>query len=834
MFTVRKKGQIGVGALAAAMVGTALSVVPTGQAQALAPPGESLRPVYHLTAPRDWLSDPQRPIWIDGQYHLYYLWGDRDTEGGEWRHATTTDNVVFQDQGVAIPKETDFPVWTGSAVIDTQNTAGFGEGAVVVLATQPTDGDRYQQEQYLYYSTDGGFTFSAYGDPVILNPDRGNNDWFRDPKIVWDDANDEWVAVIGMQQKVQFFTSDDLKDWTYQSEFAYTTPNIGGMECPDIFQIRADDGSWHWVLGTSMQGDYSGLPNTYSYWIGEWDGQQFTPDDPDPQWADWGMDWYAAVTWPDEDSPEDTRFAIAWMNNWEYADEDKEVPSSVSDDISGQMSVVRQMTLAAQSDGGYSLLSTPVDTLADHVTRELTVPTTVVDDEAVQLDYRGTAYEIETDISWDELENVGLSVGLSADGTRHTDLGVYGNETFYLNRGPSDQVGQDPDIAFAPWTESRSSFDSSARSVHLRIFVDKGSVEVFVDDGKDVHSSQVYFAAGDSGIQLYTDGGAATFSNFTIREYADITAAAEPGTVYQDFEAADYGSWTTTGEAFGTGPVSGALDGQAEVTGYQGEQFATSFHDGDSATGTLVSPDFTIEEPFVNLLVGGGELPAPGEVFADFEGSTWGEGWTDTGDFTGYGPTASDLEGQVGDQVLDTYVGDGDSATGTISSPTFTITRDRINLRIAGGNHPAGSDGETTVNLLIDGVVHRTATGDDSAVMREVSWDVRHLVGRTAQIQVVDQATGDWGHLMVDHIVLADQPGQTGDEEDAQTTVNLVVDGQTVRTATGAGVEHLSWRSWLVDDLVGQTARIEVVDTSTAEGGHLNLDHIVFGDRAAA
>jgi levanbiose-producing levanase len=90
---------------------------------------------------------------------------------------------------------------------------------------------------------------------------------------------------------MQFFTSPDLKNWTYQSEFSYTSPNIGGMECPDIFRIQADDDSWHWVFGASMQGDYSGEPNTFAYWIGDWDGSEFTPDDADPQWLDSGLDW---------------------------------------------------------------------------------------------------------------------------------------------------------------------------------------------------------------------------------------------------------------------------------------------------------------------------------------------------------------------------------------------------------------------------------------------------------------------------------------------------------------------------------------------------------------
>jgi sucrose-6-phosphate hydrolase SacC (GH32 family) len=814
------------------LVATAL--VAPSTAAALAPVGESLRPVYHLTAPSDWLSDPQRPVWADGEYQFYYLWADREDElGGAWRHATTTDNVVFADQGVAIDKDhvEFFPVWTGSLVVDENNTAGFGAGTIVALATQPTDGDRYDQEQYLWYSTDDGYTFTPYGPPVIDNP--GNNDWFRDPKIVWDDANGEWVAVIGLLQKMQFFTSPDLKNWTYQSEFAYTSPNIGGMECPDIFRIQADDDTWHWVLAASMQGDYSGKPNTLAYWIGDWDGQEFTPDQADPQWLDWGLDWYAAVTWPDEQSPDDRRFATGWMNNWRYADPDKAIPSDVADDISGQMSITREIVLADRGSGVYTLLSSPVAALADHVTRTVAVDDLTVDDDIVELDYRGVAYELETDISWTALQNVGIQVGVSADGTRHTDLGVYANEVFYLNRQGSEQPGQTPEIGFYPWVQSESAFDVNANSVHLRVFVDKGSVEVFVGDGEDVHSSQVFFAPGDTGIRFYTDGGAADFENTVIREFGDITTAADPAAAFEDFEGSGYGSWSTTGSAFGSGPATGTLPDQQPVAGYLGDRLVNSYLSGDSTTGTLTSPSFTIDEPFINFLVGGGRHPRPGDVFAGFEGSTWGSGWTATGSFSGQGPTAGSLTNQVGAQALDTYVNGGDPATGTITSPEFTITRDWIDLRLAGGNHPWGSAGATAINLVIDGVVHRTATGDDSGVLRDVAWDVHAFVGHTAQIVVIDEATGGWGHLMVDQIVFADEPGSIGSESSAATTIDLIVDGQVVRTATGWNDEYLRAESWLVDDLLGESATIRIVDANTGGWGHINIDQITFDDRPA-
>jgi hypothetical protein len=184
--------------------------------------------------------------------------------------------------------------------------------------------------------------------------------------------------------------------------------------------------------------------------------------------------------------------------------------------------------------------------------------------------------------------------------------------------------------------------------------------------------------------------------------------------------------------------------------------------------------------------------------------------------------------------VLDTYVGGGDASTGAITSPTFTITRDYIDFLIAGGNHPWGQSGAAAVNLLVNGQVVRTATGQNSSTMSNVNWDVHTLVGQKAQIQVIDHATGSWGHIMVDQIVFSSVPNAVGGEPDNQTTVNLVVNGQVVRTETGQNSERLAWTSWNVSDLIGQSAQLQVVDNGTGSWSHILLDQVTFEDIPAA
>ncbi|GAA1379290.1 GH32 C-terminal domain-containing protein [Luteococcus sanguinis] len=241
---------------------------------------------------------------------------------------------------------------------------------------------------------------------------------------------------------------------------------------------------------------------------------------------------------------------------------------------------------------------------------------------------------------------------------------------------------------------------------------------------------------------------------FTSPDAATYTPPA--GTVLQGFESTSHGDWTTTGTAFGSGPVVPGAD----VTGVQGSRIVDSFGSSDADTGTLTSPAFTVDQKYLDFLIAGGNHPhvpdgqtaAPaGTVFADFEGATFGDGWAASGDFAGATPTTSNLAGQLGSKVLDTCIGACDPATGTIWSPDFTIDSAYINFLVAGGNHAWGGDAPTAVNL-------RTATGNNGVWLDWVSWSLADLQGKQAQVQLVDSATGDWGHLLADHFMLAAKP----------------------------------------------------------------------------
>jgi levanase len=353
--------------------------------------------------------------------------------------------------------------------------------------------------------------------------------------------------------------------------------------------------------------------------------------------------------------------------------------------------------------------------------------------------------------------------------------------------------------------------------------------------------------AGGSGAQYFV--GSFDGTTFTADPGSVAGAYTPPsGNLYAGFDGTDFGSWTVTGDAFGTAPTPGNAPGQGGVSGWIGAGLANSFHNFDAGKGSLTSPGFTITQPYVNFLVGGGnhphvagtvdEPPPPGTVFADFEGTTYGTGWTATGTFAGTTPPAGTIgdqqpvSGYEGTQLINTFI-DHDNGTGVISSPDFTIGSPYINLLVGGGYHPdpgTADNPPTSVNLVIGGQVVKTATGTDSEALNWTAWDVSAYQGQTAHIEAVDQNTGGWGHILADQITFAGQPAHP---RSIETAVNLLVDGQVARSSTGRNSETLDWTAWNVTDLVGKTAQIQLLDNNTGGWGHLLADQITFADAPA-
>ncbi len=470
------------------------------------------RPAVHFTPAENWMNDPQKPFFLDGVWHYYYLYNadHPDGNGTAWYHATSPDLVHWTDEGIAIEKYTNGlgDIWTGTAVVDHENTAGFGEDAVIALVTQQTDG---VQRQSLFFSTDGGYTFDSYdGNPVMDNP--GVADW-RDPRVFWDDAAGNWVMALAEHDRIGFYTSPDLRSWTYRSDFV--TTDLGVLECPDLFPmaVDGDTGEIRWVLLAGANGAAEGMTTGTVYWTGTWDGERFIADDLDHQWLDRGADFYAAVTWDDPrltpDERLSQRYSIGWMNNWAYAGS-----FPTEDWQGGSDSLIRSIRLVSD-DGRATLRSAPADEL-----RELEGVPAGVDDTVVDA---GSA----VDLPAPESDAYRLSLELTADdGTGEARVKLHTGQGHFTTVGYDFDTGtvfvaRDADAVAEGMPEAYRTIRTAGVAaddgrVRLDIVVDVASVEVFAEDGRAALTTATFGAPGERGLSIEAPRGAVTARDITI------------------------------------------------------------------------------------------------------------------------------------------------------------------------------------------------------------------------------------------------------------------------------------------------------------------------------
>lgn len=476
------------------------------------------RPAIHLTPERHWMNDPQKPILIDGVWHYYYLYNADypDGNGTAWYHSTSTDLVHWSDQGVAIEKYTDDfgDILTGTAVVDVDDTAGFGAGAVVAVVTQQADG---VQRQSLYVSHDDGYTFAPYeGNPVMENP--GVTD-FRDPRVFWDAERGRWAMALAEGGKIGFYTSPDLKTWEYRSSFE--TASLGVLECPDLFPLAVDGdpADVRWVLVAGANGASEGMTTGTVYWVGDWDGTAFTAETPAHRWLDRGSDYYAAVTW---DDPRQTdaerlagRYGIGWLNNWAYARE-----ASGETWQGGSDSLIRGIRLVSD-DGALTLESEPIAAYRDlEDASESTGETTLAADEEFALpDPGGGAYRVSVEFAAPTADaELRVIVPRGADGAFATVGYDLANRAVFVARDADALAAAMPTV----YSEVRAApLSPVAERVRLDIIVDSGSVEVFAGDGAVSLSMVSGGSVGAPGLRLAAARGGVTVLGTTVTPLRD-------------------------------------------------------------------------------------------------------------------------------------------------------------------------------------------------------------------------------------------------------------------------------------------------------------------------
>ena len=495
---------------------------PPGVAVSGTPAAPNGRPRYHIAAPAGgWINDPQRPLKVGDSWVLWALYNPTYPVGGtNWRRWTSKDLVTWQDQGIAIPRNTtpSGDVWSGSTVIDSDNTAGFGMGALVTLVTMPAPNAGGQNQSCaLWYSLDGGASFTFHG--IVLPNYPGHKD-FRDPTVFWHVPTRRWVMTLSEEGKIGLYTSPDLRQWTYASGFA--SDAVGRiMECSHLFKLHLYDADGKtsedkWILLVGGNGTKRGFTVGTWYWVGDFDGATFTPTSPDGQWLDGGADFYAAVVWTDPAAadPLASAYSIAWMSNWDYVNK---IP--VTHDYRGQLSLVRRLRL--QRVGTVPrLLSTPLaaqNTVFDQTLLGQDQTITQGSDYAWPAGAGAAACRIDvtlTRIGENWPARVCLSVR-KGEGVSTQIAFVPPDNMVSLKRDVSGPNA--PDVR--AWQQDRSvSCDLSTGTATISLFIDSGSVEVFLNDGAASMSELITAPATATGLQLSASGGRVTVSNVVVRQ----------------------------------------------------------------------------------------------------------------------------------------------------------------------------------------------------------------------------------------------------------------------------------------------------------------------------
>ena len=419
---------------------------------------EQYRPVYHHTPAYGWMNDPNGMFYKDGVWNLYFQHNPYGSqwENMTWGHSTSTDLVHWKFQGDPVQPDALGTVFSGSAVVDKENTSGFGKGAVIALYTSAGE----SQTQSMVYSTDNGKTFTKYeGNPVITSnvPD------FRDPHMFWNEDIKKWNMILAAGQHMEIYSSDNLKDWKLESSFGETYGNHGGVwECPDLMKMKVrgtNKEKWMLICNINPGGPFGG--SATQYFIGDFDGHKFTCESKPEvtKWMDYGKDHYATVTF--DNAPAGRRVAIAWMSNWQYANQ---VPTL---QYRSGNSIPRDLGLFEYKGETYcSVVPSPEITAArsKKATKSLSESCEMV------VNLKGNA---TITLSNDKGEKVVMLYDAKA-------------ETFSMDRTKSGKMDFSND--FAATTKA----PTYGKISQLRIFIDKSSIEVFDAEGKMAMTNLVF------------------------------------------------------------------------------------------------------------------------------------------------------------------------------------------------------------------------------------------------------------------------------------------------------------------------------------------------------
>lgn len=476
---------------------------------------EKYRPQFHFSPPTKWMNDPNGMVFYEGEYHLFYqhypdsnVWGPM-----HWGHAVSEDMVHWTHLPIALyPDELGY-IFSGSAVIDWENRSGLGEeGDIPMVAiytyhdtTGEFNGASDFQTQGIAYSLDKGRNWEKYeGNPVISNP--GIRD-FRDPKVSWHEASGKWVMILAVKDRIHIYTSADLKNWEFASEFGENTGAHGGVwECPDLFELPVK-GEEHtkWVMLVSIN---PGGPNGGSatqYFVGEFDGKTFTMDENflaegtgDALWMDYGRDNYAGVSWSDIPVADGRRILLGWMSNWDYA---REVPTYV---WRSAMTVPRTLSLR-RTEAGMRLFSEPVEELSRLRGAPIEMTRDVLTESMPLSMWEGPLMELKLSFDLQQGQSTRVGLALTNEQGDIYQLGIDQKEnTFFSDRTAAGKI--DFSDAFASGIHIAPRL-SAPKRVEMHVLLDVSSVELFADSGGVVLTDLIFPNEDFQEVSIFCEDG---------------------------------------------------------------------------------------------------------------------------------------------------------------------------------------------------------------------------------------------------------------------------------------------------------------------------------------
>lgn len=491
------------------------------------------RPEYHHTPLYGWMNDANGLVYKDGEYHLYFQYNPYGSKWGNmhWGHSVSKDLVHWEHLNPAIARDTLGHIFSGSTVIDKNNSAGYGKDAMIAFYTSASD--EHGQIQCMAYSNDNGRTYTKYEKNPILTPFDGLKD-FRDPKVFWYEPAQKWYMIVSADKNMRFYSSTDLKQWEYLSQFGEgygVQPNQ--FECPDFIQLPVDGNkdNMKWVMIVNINPGCPFGGSATEYFIGDFDGKEFKCDTKPEvtKWLDFGKDHYATVCFSNTG---DRVVAVPWMSNWQYAN------VTPIRQYRGANALPRELSLYTK-DGQIYMAANAVKETAG-----LRKETRTIDNQTVKGESKideifpqnEGAFEIEMDVTPGASAVAGMELlndkgektkiyldmkagklvmdrtesGLVAFGEKAEPHAIENHD-----RRKTTSINYKNDFALGTWAPLSL---CEGKTYHLQIFVDKCSVEIFADGGRIAMTNLVFPTKPYNSIRLYSEGGDYKVENMKIHK----------------------------------------------------------------------------------------------------------------------------------------------------------------------------------------------------------------------------------------------------------------------------------------------------------------------------